>query len=184
MGSPHRLQFQAHLPARGSHQTFGPRVKLISILLDLYEDKWISLNRGNFKAKHWSELAQDIQNRCGVLFTYTQWETMKKMYMKEKQKESSSGAEPSRWDFYSRMEDLLGGTPKVSGLNDGFRGEEFVIPEVVSLAEDEDMVASVADEEGGLPYGEEDEASILGGVPINDSAPSNVPTATFNEDGV
>ncbi|MCO5575402.1 hypothetical protein L7F22_029203 [Adiantum nelumboides] len=106
------------------------------------------------------------------------------MFMKEKQKESSFRVEPSRWEFYSRMGDLLGGTPKVSGLNDGLTGEEFVIPEVMSLAEDEDMVAGVDDEEGGLPQGEEDEASILGGVPTNDSTPSNVPTTTINKDGV
>ncbi|MCO5592131.1 hypothetical protein L7F22_046126 [Adiantum nelumboides] len=43
----------------------------MNVLLDLYEDKWISLNRGNFKAKHWTELTRDIQTHCAVAFTDT-----------------------------------------------------------------------------------------------------------------
>ncbi|MCO5548530.1 hypothetical protein L7F22_001990 [Adiantum nelumboides] len=125
----------------------------VNVLLDLYEDKWISLNRGNLKAKHWTELARDIQTRCAVAFTYTQcrnkWDNMQKTFIKEKQKEVCSSAEPFCWEFYSQMEDLIGGTPKVSGLGDGFTGEDFVNLEVVSLAEDEDMAA--AEGEGGLP---------------------------------
>ncbi|MCO5550828.1 hypothetical protein L7F22_004321 [Adiantum nelumboides] len=123
----------------------------VNVLLDLYEDKWISLNRGNFKAKDWTELAWDIQTRCAFAFTDTQcrnkWDNMKKTFIREKQKEACSGAESSRWEFYSRMEDLIGGTPKVSGLGDGFIGEYFVTPKVISLAEDEDMAA--AEGEGG-----------------------------------
>ncbi|MCO5568903.1 hypothetical protein L7F22_022605 [Adiantum nelumboides] len=75
----------------------------VNVLLDLYEDKWMSPNRGNFKAKHWTELARDIQTRCAVAFTDTQcqnkWDNMKKTFIKEKQKEACFGAEPSRWEF-------------------------------------------------------------------------------------
>ncbi|MCO5599371.1 hypothetical protein L7F22_053473 [Adiantum nelumboides] len=134
----------------------------VNILLDLYEDKWISLNRGNFKAKHWTELAWDIQTHCAVAFTDAQcqnkWDNMKNTFIKEKQKEACSGVEPSHWEFYSRMEDLIGGTPKVSGLGDGFTGEDFVNLEVVSLAEDEDMAATEG--EGGLPEAGERDVGV------------------------
>ncbi|MCO5554683.1 hypothetical protein L7F22_008216 [Adiantum nelumboides] len=115
----------------------------VSVLLDLYEDKWISINRGNFKAKHWTEISCDIHAQRGIVFSESQcknkWENMKKTFMKEKQKESAFGAEPSRWEYFSCREDLLGSTPKVSGLADGFTGDDFVNREVVSLAEDEDI---------------------------------------------
>ncbi|MCO5570641.1 hypothetical protein L7F22_024368 [Adiantum nelumboides] len=91
----------------------------INVLLDVYEDKWITINRGNFKAKHWAEVARDLNARCGTNFAETQckykWENMKRTFIKEKQKEEKSGAEPSWWEFFSRMADLIGGTPKVRG---------------------------------------------------------------------
>ncbi|MCO5597745.1 hypothetical protein L7F22_051826 [Adiantum nelumboides] len=59
------------------------------------------------------------------------------------------------------MEDLIGGTPKVSWLGDGFIGEDFVNPEVVSLAEDEDMAAA-AEGEGGLPEAGEGDVGVSG----------------------
>ncbi|MCO5546788.1 hypothetical protein L7F22_000224 [Adiantum nelumboides] len=74
---------------------------------------------------------------------------MKKTFVKENQKEACFGAKPSRWEFYSRMDDLIGDTPKVSGLGDAFTWEDFVNPEVVSLGEDEDMAAVKG--RGGVP---------------------------------
>ncbi|MCO5588703.1 hypothetical protein L7F22_042662 [Adiantum nelumboides] len=60
----------------------------VSVLLDLYEDKWISINRGNFKAKHWAEISRDIHAQRGIVFSESQcknkWENMKKTFMKEK----------------------------------------------------------------------------------------------------
>ncbi|MCO5572293.1 hypothetical protein L7F22_026046 [Adiantum nelumboides] len=159
-------------------------VNNVNVLLDLYEDKWISLNRGNFKAKHWTEIARDILAQIGVVFTEFQcknkWENMKKSFMKEKQKESATGAEPSRWEYFARMEDLLGGTPKVSGLNDDFTGEQFVNPDVVSLAEDEDMCAR--DDEGGAAMGEEEEVNVQGSATIDNS--TNMGPADTNDEEV
>ncbi|MCO5614135.1 hypothetical protein L7F22_068416 [Adiantum nelumboides] len=72
----------------------------INVLLDLYEDNWITINRGNFKAKHWVEVTRDLNARCGTEFAETQckykWENIKKTFCKEKQKEEKSDAEPSR----------------------------------------------------------------------------------------
>ncbi|MCO5569162.1 hypothetical protein L7F22_022872 [Adiantum nelumboides] len=142
----------------------------VNVLLDFYEDKWISLNRGNFKAKHRTELARDIQTRCVVAFIDTQvwnkWDNMKKTFIKEKQKEACFGAEPSLWEFYSQMEDLIGGTPKVSRLGDGFIGEYFVNLEVISLAEDEDMAA--AEGKGGLLEAREGDVGVPGVIGIGD----------------
>ncbi|MCO5578928.1 hypothetical protein L7F22_032778 [Adiantum nelumboides] len=45
---------------------------IINVLLDLYEDGWITINRGNFKAKHWVEVARDLNARCGTEFAETQ----------------------------------------------------------------------------------------------------------------
>ncbi|MCO5598374.1 hypothetical protein L7F22_052469 [Adiantum nelumboides] len=100
----------------------------INVLLDLYEDKWITINQGNFKAKHWAEIARGLNACCGTEFEETQckykwenmkrtfiketefaetqskykWENMKRTFIKEKQKEEKSNAEPSRWEFFSR----------------------------------------------------------------------------------
>ncbi|MCO5568090.1 hypothetical protein L7F22_021786 [Adiantum nelumboides] len=114
----------------------------INVLFDLYKDKWISINRGNFKAKHWTEVARDLNAHCSTESAETRckykWENMKRTFIKEKHKEEKSGAEPSWREFFSRMADIIGGTPKVRGLQDGFNGEQFVAPDVVSLAEEEE----------------------------------------------
>ncbi|MCO5554867.1 hypothetical protein L7F22_008404 [Adiantum nelumboides] len=144
-----------------------PTLKMVSTLCSWSSHMLISLwfhkfILGNFKAKHRTELAQDIQTHCGIAFTNTQcrnkWDNMKKTFVKEKQKEACSSAEPSRWEFYSRMEDLIGGTPKGSGLGDGFTGEDFVNPKFVSLAKDEDMAA--IEGEGNVPIAKEVDVEV------------------------
>ncbi|MCO5591949.1 hypothetical protein L7F22_045942 [Adiantum nelumboides] len=104
----------------------------------------ISINQGNFKAKHWVEISRDIHAQRGIVFSKSQcknkWENMKKTFMKEKQKELALRAEPSRWEYFLHMEDLLGSTPKVSGLANSFTSDEFVNSDVMSLV-DEDIGA-------------------------------------------
>ncbi|MCO5609664.1 hypothetical protein L7F22_063894 [Adiantum nelumboides] len=146
---------------------------IINVLLDLYEHKWITINRGNFKAKHWVEVARDLNARCGTEFSETQckykWENMKRTFIKEKQKKEKSGAEFSQWKFFSRMADLIGGTPKVRGLQDGFNGEQFVAPDVVSLAEEEEgapaeVIEAVDETAPQVPFSVSDSSKVVDGT--------------------
>ncbi|MCO5612972.1 hypothetical protein L7F22_067245 [Adiantum nelumboides] len=147
----------------------------VNVMLDLYEDKCISLNRGNFKVKHWAEIARDIHAQTGINFMESQcknkWENMKKTFMKEKKKEPNSCAEPFRWEYFNRMEDLLGGTPKVSGLADGFNGINL---DGVSLVEDEDMGGEEND--GGVVMGGEEEnaGNVTGNAFVSDSTNASI----------
>ncbi|MCO5569449.1 hypothetical protein L7F22_023161, partial [Adiantum nelumboides] len=121
------------------------------------EDKWISLNRGNL-----GRVGTGLSNPlCRRIYRYTMPEQLgqhEKDIHKRKANQACSGAESSCWEFYSQMEDLIGGTPKVNGLGDGFIGEDFVNPEVISLVEDEDMAA--VEGEGGLPKAREGDVGV------------------------
>ncbi|MCO5554684.1 hypothetical protein L7F22_008217 [Adiantum nelumboides] len=101
--------------------------------------------------------------------------------MKEKQKESASGSEPSRWEYFSRMEDLLGSTPKVSGLVDGFTGDDFVNPELVSLAEDEDI--GTEDNDAGVGVHGEPDTHVHGSGSVAGSINNNIGD-THDEDAI
>ncbi|MCO5578039.1 hypothetical protein L7F22_031877 [Adiantum nelumboides] len=101
----------------------------VFLLLDLYQEKWTALNKGNFKKKHWMELAHLLQDKYGILLTPDQrknkWDSLRKAYKVERKKEQCTGAAPSTWEFFDRMSELLSRTPKVCGMVGDFDGEEF-----------------------------------------------------------
>ncbi|MCO5557340.1 hypothetical protein L7F22_010903 [Adiantum nelumboides] len=108
---------------------------------------------------------------------------MKKTFMNEKQKESNSGAEPPCWEYFNRMEDLLGGTSKMSGLADGFNGEDFINPYGVSLAEDEDMGGGENDGGVATTSGEEENArNVTENAFVSDS--TNASTGDVGDEDV
>lgn len=106
-------------------------------LLDLYQDKWVSLDGGNFKWKHWAMIAEDLNNKFETSFSDAQcknkWDALKKTYLKEK---ARAGSETSTWEFYDRFKEVLAMISKVKGLGED-NGKDFEC-NVHLIGEDED----------------------------------------------
>lgn len=106
-------------------------------LLDLYQDKWVSLEGGNFKWKHWAILAEDLNTRFETNLSDAQcknkWDALKKTFLKEKAKAS---LEASRWEFFDRFTEVLAVVRKVKGLGgDHGKDQEY---NVHLIGEDEE----------------------------------------------
>ncbi|CAK9238117.1 unnamed protein product [Sphagnum troendelagicum] len=89
----------------------------ITALLDIYEEKWNYLKRGNLRSRDWSELALQVSARCHgpkAVKTASQCknkiESMKKKYRAEKQSRNSTGTAP-RWKFFTCLDTMLSGAP-------------------------------------------------------------------------
>jgi hypothetical protein len=89
----------------------------ITALLDIYEEKWNYLKRGNLRSRDWSELALQVSARCHgpkAVKTASQCknkiESMKKKYRAEKQSQNSTGTAP-RWKFFTCLDTMLCGAP-------------------------------------------------------------------------
>lgn len=88
----------------------------INALLDMYEEKWNYLKRGNLRSRDWSDLALQVSHRChgpkaqkSPSQCKNKIESMKKKYRAEKQSKSSTGALP-RWKYFSRLDSMLYGS--------------------------------------------------------------------------
>jgi hypothetical protein len=90
----------------------------VSCLLDLYEDRWVQLGRGNLRTNHWVEIAEELTKQCPRQLPRTgpqcknKIEKMKKSFRTERAEEEKPGARHSKWPWYSRMEQLLTGVVK------------------------------------------------------------------------
>ena len=51
---------------------------------------------------------------------------LKKTFKKEKHVENNTGGTPSTWNFYNDMDRIIGKTPKVNGLIQGYNGKLWV----------------------------------------------------------
>uniref|UniRef100_A0A0D6R4E0 Myb-like domain-containing protein n=1 Tax=Araucaria cunninghamii TaxID=56994 RepID=A0A0D6R4E0_ARACU len=87
-------------------------------LIDAYQEKWYTLKRGQLKARHWEEVANQVFLRCGGIEPSKssvqcrhKIEKLRKRYRTEKQQQQSSPSwSPSKWVFFERM-DLLENGP-------------------------------------------------------------------------
>jgi hypothetical protein len=90
----------------------------VAALLDLYEERWVPMGRGNLKSKHWEEISAELAKQCPQQLRRTgshcksKVEKMKKSYRTEKMEEEKPGAPLSKWHWYSRMEQLMAGNGK------------------------------------------------------------------------
>ncbi|KAE9461797.1 hypothetical protein C3L33_06313, partial [Rhododendron williamsianum] len=105
-------------------------------LIDAYRDKWYSLRRGNLRANHWQEVADDVAARCPPpLSSETptktsvqcrhKMEKLRKRYRAELQRAlSSSSRHPkghrfnSSWVHFKRMEYMEKGPASVAAAPD------------------------------------------------------------------
>ncbi|CAL9074621.1 unnamed protein product [Musa textilis] len=88
-----------------------------SALVDAWGDRYIDLNRGNLRQKHWQEVADAVNSRRGAgrrpprtgIQCKNRIDTLKKKYKVEKAR-IAAGAQ-SQWPFFSRLDALVGSSP-------------------------------------------------------------------------
>ncbi|KAJ4975471.1 hypothetical protein NE237_000577 [Protea cynaroides] len=111
-------------PSRPSHNTLPFREDCWSedatfTLVEAWGDRYIELNRGNLRQKHWQEVADAVNANHGVnkkarrtdVQCKNRIDTLKKKYKIEKARIlASDGTLTSKWPFYYRLDGLIGST--------------------------------------------------------------------------
>lgn len=106
-------------------------------LIDAYRDKWYSLRRGNLRANHWQEVADDVAVRCPVDPPKTavqcrhKMEKLRKRYRAEIQRAAPYGGARSHrycsaWVHFKRMDTMERGPNAVSPPQSEDEGDEDV----------------------------------------------------------
>ncbi|KAF8393674.1 hypothetical protein HHK36_021920 [Tetracentron sinense] len=91
-----------------------------STLIDAWGERYLELSRGNLKQQHWKDVAEIVSSREDYskprktdVQCKNRIDTLKKKYKLEKSK-ISSGAGPSQWPFFHRLDHLIGLTSKIA----------------------------------------------------------------------
>lgn len=88
-----------------------------SVLIDAWGDRYLELSRGNLRQKHWQEVADAVNSRpAGAhrpartdVQCKNRIDTLKKKYKVEKARFlDSAGGINSQWQFYCRLDALIG----------------------------------------------------------------------------
>ncbi|KAH6789621.1 hypothetical protein C2S51_004627 [Perilla frutescens var. frutescens] len=85
-------------------------------LIDSYKDKWYSLRRGNLRANHWQEVAEDVASRCPANPPKTavqcrhKMEKLRKRYRAEIQRSAGARRSASSWAHFQNMDSMEKGT--------------------------------------------------------------------------
>ncbi|XP_068665906.1 trihelix transcription factor ENAP1-like isoform X2 [Aristolochia californica] len=88
-------------------------------LVEAWGERYLELNRGNLRQKHWQEVADAVNSRHASgkkprrtdVQCKNRIDTLKKKYKLEKSRiVSSNGNLTSKWPFYARLESLIGST--------------------------------------------------------------------------
>ncbi|XP_068664050.1 trihelix transcription factor ENAP1-like [Aristolochia californica] len=88
-------------------------------LVEAWGERYLELNRGNLRQKHWQEVADAVNSRHVFgkkprrtdVQCKNRIDTLKKKYKLEKARiMSSNGNVTSRWPFYARLDSLIGST--------------------------------------------------------------------------
>lgn len=85
-------------------------------LIKAWGDRYLELNRGNLKQKHWQEVAEAVNERTGGgrarktdIQCKNRMDTLKKKYKVERARVSATnGAFVSKWPYYIRIDGLIG----------------------------------------------------------------------------
>ncbi|XP_059313039.1 trihelix transcription factor ASIL1 [Lycium ferocissimum] len=105
-------------------------------LIDSYRDKWYSLRRGNLRANHWQEVADDVASRTPVDVPKTavqcrhKMEKLRKRYRNEIQRAAPyggarSGRYCSAWVHFKRMDNMERGPNAVDEPSDEDVQEDY-----------------------------------------------------------
>ncbi|CAM6104777.1 unnamed protein product [Calypogeia fissa] len=83
-------------------------------LIEAWGDRYIELNRGNLKQKHWKDVADAVNSREDGKAHKTdvqcknRLDTLKKKYKLEKNKVATSGGAGTKWVFFEKLDELIG----------------------------------------------------------------------------
>ncbi|KAL2654172.1 hypothetical protein R1flu_022300 [Riccia fluitans] len=117
----------------------------VNYLLEIYEEKYVTLSRGNLRSNDWEDVARYVNFKCEnsksvKTAEQCKWkmENLKRRYKVEKQRLAATGAVSSLWTFFPRMDEMLGSSFKcVSTSPENGSGEpleQTPIPPVVSFS--------------------------------------------------
>ncbi|KAI5067425.1 hypothetical protein GOP47_0017953 [Adiantum capillus-veneris] len=95
-------------------------------LIQAWGDRYLELNRGNLKQKHWKDVADCVNSRLlssskppkTDVQCKNRLDTLKKKYKIEKSKLVTGGA-PSKWAFFDRLDELIGSSKKNKAQSSG-----------------------------------------------------------------
>ena len=95
----------------------------INNILDLYQDKWIRIDKGNLKPKHWTHIRTEhhrqmpLAVRCKEEHMKGKIEKLKAEWrVQKKYPEEATGGEGSSWHWFERMSETLTGSAKKEGI--------------------------------------------------------------------
>ncbi|MCO5587487.1 hypothetical protein L7F22_041436 [Adiantum nelumboides] len=92
-------------------------------LIRIYDEQWNRINKGNFRFKEWEAVVLNLNVKMDTTYNTenakNRIDTLKKMYKKEKQKSSTTGASPSTWSFFDILDVIWCKTPRCTGLVGG-----------------------------------------------------------------
>ncbi|XP_024521281.1 uncharacterized protein LOC9633437 [Selaginella moellendorffii] len=95
----------------------------ICALLDAYTEKFLQLNKGNLRGKHWQEVSNMVSMRCQgqkSMKTIEQCknkvDSLKKRHKVERTRMENTGSTTSQWPWFSKVEQIVGSAPKLSVL--------------------------------------------------------------------
>uniref|UniRef100_A0A7N0RGU5 Myb/SANT-like DNA-binding domain-containing protein n=1 Tax=Kalanchoe fedtschenkoi TaxID=63787 RepID=A0A7N0RGU5_KALFE len=88
-------------------------------LIDAWGTRYLDLNRGNLRQKHWQEVADAVNARHGAakktrrtdVQCKNRIDTLKKKYKIEKSRASAAASYASPWPFFHRLDSLIGPIP-------------------------------------------------------------------------
>ncbi|KAK9100856.1 hypothetical protein Scep_024286 [Stephania cephalantha] len=91
-----------------------------SVLIEAWGERYLELSRGNLKQQHWKEVADIVNSSEDYSKTpktdiqcKNRIDTLKKKYKVEKSK-TMLGQGPSKWNFFNRLDQLIGPNSKIS----------------------------------------------------------------------
>ncbi|EFJ35405.1 hypothetical protein SELMODRAFT_438363 [Selaginella moellendorffii] len=103
----HELERMSKIPINGKSAWTDAAT---DVLIDVFEEKWNSLRRGNLKAKNWDEVGAELGNRCGVPKTGDQCRhKIEKLRGKFRQEKVVAVLGQSKWPWYDRLNMMFGG---------------------------------------------------------------------------
>lgn len=103
-------------------------------LIDAYKEKWYSLRRGNLRANHWQEVAEDVAARCPASPPKTavqcrhKMEKLRKRYRSEIQRATAQGGVrrfTSSWVHFQSMHSMEKGPNPSSSSSSDEEEEDF-----------------------------------------------------------
>lgn len=123
----------------------------VALFLDLYEEKYFDIDKGNFRSKDWEQLVDRFNMEGGggksVKQCRDKMDSLKKRHKLERGKKASTGAETCSWIWFEKMDGMFGDNPKHIGMLLGppdsvdtkFAGEnKFRIGDGQNLMEDDE----------------------------------------------